>query len=47
VGLLPTEALEGRLQVRPRAGAEVLPCGLKQRVLEALDRLEIDGRRER
>jgi hypothetical protein len=45
VGLVVAELFEGRLQVRSRAGPEVPPGRLEQRVLEPLDDLEVDGRR--
>ena len=47
VSLLPAEALEALVQVRARTGTESLPCRLEQGVLEALDRVELDGRRRK
>src|SRR6185369_324718 len=43
VRVIPTEALEREAQIDAPAGAEILPCPLKQCVLESSDGIEIDG----
>src|SRR5437867_10896952 len=44
VGMVVAKAFEVGAQVRSRAGSEVLPGRLEQRVLEALDGVQVDGR---